>query len=344
MMESSVDGPQPWMNFPLNFFSVTSDLLLCSAVDWSTWSTTIENILVGHDLEDHLDSTLVSVTIAPEYLFWRQRDKKVHSYLIASLNLSLHADLKGFITSTDVRAVFNTRYVEASGTREHQFLRQAWSEHQGDHTIQQFLTVMRGYWHELQANLWIMIFSYVGNYFLTHYFFTVLGASYTFPSWTMNNVPHATFLLAHCCFLLYHVTSNIVLRRVRHSVSHLPYITRMVTEAAWTLALAYFIAYLETLAISNFPYYDFIDRAAMYKTGSLFYAMYFIVSFPMFLRIDEKAGDRWELSRVVVDALGAAMLVTVILDLWRLFLGPIVSISDSKRCIQSGLVWFGGIP
>ncbi|BAH95217.1 Os11g0302500, partial [Oryza sativa Japonica Group] len=40
----------------------------------------------------------------------------------------------------------------------------------------------------LQANIWIIIFSYVGNYFWTHYFFTVLGASYTFPSWRMNNV------------------------------------------------------------------------------------------------------------------------------------------------------------
>lgn len=40
----------------------------------------------------------------------------------------------------------------------------------------------------LQASLWMIIFSYVGNYFWTHYFFTVLGASYTFPSWKMNNV------------------------------------------------------------------------------------------------------------------------------------------------------------
>ena len=39
----------------------------------------------------------------------------------------------------------------------------------------------------LQANLWIVIFSYVGNYFWTHYFFKVLGASYTFPSWKMND-------------------------------------------------------------------------------------------------------------------------------------------------------------
>jgi cycloeucalenol cycloisomerase len=34
----------------------------------------------------------------------------------------------------------------------------------------------------------------------------------------------------------------------------------------------------------QFPYYEFVDRDVMYKVGSLFYAIYFIVSFPMFSR------------------------------------------------------------
>ncbi|WVZ96099.1 hypothetical protein U9M48_041780 [Paspalum notatum var. saurae] len=195
------------------------------------------------------------------------------------------------------------------------------------------------YW--VKANLWIIIFSYVGNYFLTHYFFTVLGASYTFPSWKMNNVPHMTFLLAHVCFLFYHMASNMTLRRLRHSTAHLPHSIRWLFETAWILALSYFIAYLETLAIANFPYYEFIDRDMMYKVGSLFYAIYFIVSFPMFSRIDEE-DEKWNLSRVAVDSLGAAMLVTILLDLWRIFLGPIVPIPESRRCSQqqAGLAWF----
>nr|WEU38172.1 cyclopropylsterol isomerase [Paris polyphylla] len=192
----------------------------------------------------------------------------------------------------------------------------------------------------VKASLWIIIFSYVGNYFWTHYFFTVLGASYTFPSWRMNNVPHTTFLLTHACFLFYHMTSNITLRRLRHYVADLPQSVRFVSEAAWILALSYFIAYLETLAISNFPYYEFVDRASMYKVGSLFYAIYFVVSFPMFSRVDEKDGDPWDLPRVAVDALGAAMLVTIILDLWRIFLGPIIPALGLKECRQPGLAWF----
>lgn len=59
-------------------------------------------------------------------------------------------------------------------------------------------------------------------------------------------------------------------------------------------------------------------------------------------RIDEKPGDLWDLPRVAVDALGAAMLVTIILDLWRIFLGPIVPQSYAKQCLQPGLPWFHG--
>lgn len=132
------------------------------------------------------------------------------------------------------------------------------------------------------------------------------------------------------------------LRRLGHSVAHLPEATQWLFKAAWILALSYFVAYLETLAISNFPYYEFVDRSSMYKVGSLFYAIYFFVSFPMFLRIDEKPGDKWKLPTVAIDALGAAMLVTIILDLWRIFLGPIVPVQDSKQCVQPGLPWFPG--
>ncbi|CAO2818062.1 unnamed protein product [Amaranthus hypochondriacus] len=194
------------------------------------------------------------------------------------------------------------------------------------------------YW--VKASIWIVLFSYVGNYFWTHYFFKVLGASYTFPSWRMNDVPHTTFLLTHVCFLLYHVASNMTLRRLRYALADVPEKIRWLMEGAWILALSYFIAYLETIAIANFPYYDFVDRDAMYRVGCLFYAIYFIVSFPMFLRIDEKPGDKWDLARVAVDALGAAMLVTIILDLWRIYLGPIVPLPEEKQCAQIGMPWF----
>jgi hypothetical protein len=39
-----------------------------------------------------------------------------------------------------------------------------------------------------QANVWMAIFGFIGNYFWTHYFFNLLGAAYTLPSHTLNGV------------------------------------------------------------------------------------------------------------------------------------------------------------
>ncbi|KAI3981699.1 hypothetical protein MKX01_020642 [Papaver californicum] len=173
------------------------------------------------------------------------------------------------------------------------------------------------YW--VKATLWILIFSYVGNYFLTHYYFTV---------------PHSTFLMAHVCYLFYHATSNITTRRLCHSVAVLRKSVRWAIEATWILVLANFIALLETLAIANFPYYEFADRDAVCKVGTLFNAMRFLVSFPMFMRIDEKPGDPWNLYKVAIDALGASMLVTIILDLWRIFLSPMVPLATKYNALN----------
>jgi len=60
----------------------------------------------------------------------------------------------------------------------------------------------------------------------------------------------------------------------------------------------------------------------MFVYGSVFYAIYFIVSYPMFFRIDE--GDKkWSLSRAIIEAFAAGMIVTILLDAWRLTIGPI---------------------
>lgn len=52
---------------------------------------------------------------------------------------------------------------------------------------------LQRYW--VKANIWIAIFSFVGNYFWTHYFFQLLGASYTFKAWRLNGVRAP---LSHC--------------------------------------------------------------------------------------------------------------------------------------------------
>ncbi|GMH44375.1 hypothetical protein BSKO_12309 [Bryopsis sp. KO-2023] len=180
----------------------------------------------------------------------------------------------------------------------------------------------------VKANVWIAIVSFIGNYFWTHYFYQVLGASYSFPSWDLNEVPICLYIMTHAYFCFYHAFSNVLIRRVRHMFQSNS--AKNISTAVVVFLNAYFVAFMETLTISHFPYYSFVDRHKMYTVGSLFYAIYFFVSFPMFYRIEESPKDKkWSLWQVTLDSLAAGMLVTIILDLWRLMFGPIVDVGHS---------------
>lgn len=182
--------------------------------------------------------------------------------------------------------------------------------------------LIQRYW--VRANAWIAVFSFVGNYFWTHYFYSLLGAEYTFRSWRLNNVPITLYIMTHAYFCFYHTLANVCLRRVGRACSSCPSL-RMATQAAVVFALAYATAFMETLTIAHFPHYRFQDKDRMYTIGSLFYAIYFFVSFPMFYRMDESPKQRWTLQQAVLDSLAASMLVTCLLDFWRLSLGAIWS-------------------
>lgn len=257
------------------------------------------------------------------------------------------------------------------------------------------------YW--VKANLWIAIISYVGNYFWTHYFYKLLSATYTFQAHRINDVPIAMFLATHAYFCTYHSLTTIALRRWWTSATYaaLPQSwLAPAASAALVFCMAVFTAFMETFTIQAFPYYRIEDRAFMYTVGSIVYGIYFIVSFPMYYRLDEnevpdeaaggkgaaaaveapsqgraigagagdgksssssrsrsrsatprsrKAGakasvadstaadaggiselraaahahatrrfESWSLSRVAIDSLAGCMLVTILLDLWRI--------------------------
>ena len=71
----------------------------------------------------------------------------------------------------------------------------------------------------------------------------------------------------------------------------------------------------------------------MYTHGSLFYAIYFFVSFPMFYRMDESGTQKWTAGDAALDSLAACMLVTILLDLWRITFGAI------NGGVQSSIPW-----
>lgn len=176
-----------------------------------------------------------------------------------------------------------------------------------------------------KANVWIWLFGFVGNYFWTHYFYKVLGASYSFPVTIMlNDVPFFLYLITHAYFCSYHTVSTILLRRFWTS-SWYPSngVLRFIVSSLLIFVMSVITAFMETYTISEVPYYSHTDKFLMYTVGSVFYAIYFCVSFPMFYRLDEEAGDKWDLPRATIDSLAAGMTVTIFLDFWRLLLPSI---------------------
>jgi cycloeucalenol cycloisomerase len=59
--------------------------------------------------------------------------------------------------------------------------------------------------YSFKANVWLAVYSFIGNYWYTHYFYSVLQAAYTMPNaHRLNNVPLAMFFATHFYFSTYH--------------------------------------------------------------------------------------------------------------------------------------------
>ena len=188
-------------------------------------------------------------------------------------------------------------------------------------------------WHEtywFKANLWIFIFAFFATYFFTEYFFDVLGMIYYFPQVTVffdsallgsgtQKAPLGVYFSGAAFFVVYHNLAIICMRRIRTSRLN-------VGSIVWVLiviASALFFAWAETrlgATDKNAPYFAYQDLAWMLKYGSVFYACYFLVSFPMFYRLDEGADENWPLSKVCIDALATSMMVFFLLDIAMRFI------------------------
>jgi len=188
------------------------------------------------------------------------------------------------------------------------------------------------YW--FKANLYIAIFNFIGNYFLSEYFVDVLGMTYNYPTIALNfdaelvgsgeqRVPVLMFLLTQAYFMTYHSSAVVVLRRLR--TSRLPGMSHI----GWWISvfvIGYCWAWAETRAMAN-PWisdqFSYKDMGRMLTYGSIFYACYFIPSFPIFFGIDEDEDTRWSLREICFAALAAGMIVFILLDFWTKLIGPL---------------------
>lgn len=188
--------------------------------------------------------------------------------------------------------------------------------------------------YSFKANLWIAIFSFIGNYWYTHYFYNVLKASYTFPAHRLNDVPIALYFATHFYFITYHTFSNLILRKIE--TRYQSGFMRTIFFWSCICAFSYFTAFMETLTISAFPCYTFEDRYLAYSLGSAFYGIYFLASFPIFYNIDERVGQGFpakpphDIYQTCLEALGCSMLVLCLLDFCRLYLKIDLHIDGDK--------------
>ena len=187
--------------------------------------------------------------------------------------------------------------------------------------------------YAFKANLWLAVYSFIGNYWYTHYFYSVLQAAYTMPNAIrLNNVPIAMFLATHFYFSTYHMFSNLLLRKV--VTSYQPQLLRTLLFMSVVGVFSYFTAFMETLSISAYPYWTFADRNMAYTVGSAFYGIYFLVSFPAFYFFEAHMdvthappnSSVWE---TIVSSCGYGMIILCLLDFVRLHLDvPLVVGAD----------------
>src|SRR5262245_40300855 len=201
----------------------------------------------------------------------------------------------------------------------------------------------RSYWFKF--NLYMVVWVFYATYFHTEYFFELLGLRYRFPGVALTfdsalvgpdeataaaewkKVPIGMYLNAIAFFVVYHTAAVVCMRRVRATTGGLQPAARRLAWVGIVGATALFFAWAETRlymtqAASGNVWY--VDLQAMLRWGSVFYALYFLVSFPNVYRLDEDPAEPWTVSRTVVEASFVGITSLLLLDLWAHVLGPIV--------------------
>ncbi|EKX49885.1 hypothetical protein GUITHDRAFT_85507 [Guillardia theta CCMP2712] len=187
--------------------------------------------------------------------------------------------------------------------------------------------------HSFKANVWIFIFGFIGNYWYTHYFYNVLKASYTMKSWDVNGVPIPMFFATHFYFTFYHALSNMAIRKAVSTYENS--FARTIYLMLLIFTMSYITAFMEALTISGFSCYSFADRHMAWILGSAFYGIYFIVSFPMYYRVDELKVPH-SAFQAAIESLASGMMVLCLLDFVRVYLNLDLEFRLNRPCKLDG--------
>jgi cycloeucalenol cycloisomerase len=168
-------------------------------------------------------------------------------------------------------------------------------------------------------------FALLLNYSQTPFFFDVLHMRYGFA--TALNVrgnPIALYLLTIPYFATYCVLCLIAYRLARRALARYP---RPVQLAGVALA-PFAVAFLETALNAN-PFtrqvFCYDDLRLMLWFGTFSYGTAFCLALPVWLYVDERPGVRVPLVAVLVAVAAAVYVDTLLLDLYRYQLAPLVT-------------------
>ncbi|HPG28918.1 MAG TPA: hypothetical protein PLW10_25020, partial [Myxococcota bacterium] len=175
----------------------------------------------------------------------------------------------------------------------------------------------QSYWFKF--NVYMFWFVFLVTYFHTEYFFDVLGIRYRFDEVTIyfdsalvgpdeataaaefKKIPPGMYLNAVAFFVVYHTMAIVCMRRVRTMTLAWGLGARRLAWVVIVALTALFFAWAETrLYITQSASRNvwYVDLPAMLRWGSVFYSMYFVVSFPNLYRMDETLSEvRWTIGR-----------------------------------------------
>ena len=200
--------------------------------------------------------------------------------------------------------------------------------------------------YSFKFNVYMFWFVFLVTYFHTEYFFDVLGIRYRFDEVTIyfdsalvgpdeataaaefKKIPPGMYLNAVAFFVVYHTMAIVCMRRVRTMTLAWGLGARRLAWVVIVALTALFFAWAETrLYITQSASRNvwYVDLPAMLRWGSVFYSMYFVVSFPNLYRMDETLSEvRWTIGRCLIESSATAMISMLLLDLWVVFFGTIV--------------------
>jgi cycloeucalenol cycloisomerase len=190
------------------------------------------------------------------------------------------------------------------------------------------------YW--FKAYLYILVFQLLCNYFISEYFFDVLGMVYNFPNLKVifdsaligsgtQSVPFIMYPLTMATYMTYHTTAVVFMRRVVNSRLGNNKWTKWVSFIVVIMIMSYFWAWTETQSFANSAIeknFRYVNRETMLAFGSIVFGLSLLPSFPVFYHIDEKDSS-WSLIKVAGAALAAAMMALFLTDLCTGFIGTI---------------------